>query len=44
VVVVTGTDASSLERSEFIRVLSKPVSPDVVVNAVELSVKKKAGL
>lgn len=44
VVIVSGTDTSGVDRGDFIKVLSKPVSPDVVVNAVALSVKKKAGL
>ena len=44
VVVVSGSDISAVDRTDLVKVLAKPVSPDVVVSAVELSVQKKAGL
>lgn len=35
IVVVTGTDAAGLDGKDFVRVLQKPVDPDLLINAVE---------
>jgi len=40
VIVVTGTDTSDLDPTEFPNILRKPTSPDALVIAVEQCLKK----
>ena len=35
IVVVTGTDAAGLDSKEFVRVLQKPIDPELLISAVE---------
>jgi DNA-binding response OmpR family regulator len=43
VVVVTGTDTSDLDPSDFAVILQKPVNPDTLVNAVNDIVRNGVG-